>query len=78
MFQGVRLLSLGPIPVFGSFGTTAEAELLPEDELLLPLPALDAHVGPLMVLAFSVTVPADSAKTRPFKVAPVFKAVTSF
>src|SRR6202035_4811307 len=31
-----------------------------------------------MVLAFSVTVPADSAKTRPFKVAPVFKAVVPF
>jgi len=36
-----------------------------------------AHTGPVMVLSSSVTVAAVSAKTRPFKVAPVSKAVVS-
>lgn len=37
-----------------------------------------AHVGPLIVLEFNVTVPADSAKKRPSKVAPLFMALTPF
>jgi hypothetical protein len=36
-----------------------------------------AHVGPVMVLESNVRVPADPTKTRPFKVAPVFRAVVS-
>jgi hypothetical protein len=68
--------------VFGSLGTAAD-EPLPEAEPLPvpPLPLLlldDAQVGPVIVLPFSVTVPADSAKIRPFKVAPVFKASVPF
>lgn len=47
----------------------------PEEE---PPPEDIAHVGPVMVLAFSVTVAADSPRTRPSKVAPVFKAVVPF
>jgi hypothetical protein len=74
------LLSLGPIPVFGNFGVAEPEELLPElePEELPPPEGAAAHVGPVMVLAFKVTVPADSAKTRPFRVAPVFKAVVPF
>jgi hypothetical protein len=71
-----------PKPAFGAPGVAAVDELLPEevDEPLLPpaplKPALvTAHDGPVIVLASSVTVAADSPKTRPFKVAPVFKAV---
>jgi hypothetical protein len=81
MSRAALLLSFGPIPVLGRPGTAAadELELPPEDEAL-PLPLLpppeDAQVGPVIVLAFSVTVPAACAKTRPFKVAPVFRAVT--
>ena len=56
-----------PKPVFGAPGVVVEL-LLPEV----------AQVGPLIVLASSVNVPADNTKTRPFKVAPVFKAVTPF
>jgi hypothetical protein len=52
----------------------------PDEPLLppLPLPEVVAHVGPVMVLASSVTVAADSAKNRPFKVAPVFIALAPF
>ena len=39
---------------------------------------LDAHVGPLMVLESSVSVPAACPKIRPFKVAPVCMALTPF
>ena len=78
--HGELSLPLGASPVFGNFGTADE--LAPEDEPL-PLPPLlpppeDAHVGPVIVLAFKVTVPADRAKTRPFKVAPLFNAVVPF
>ena len=80
MFQGSLVFLSGPTPVFGKVGTTAADEPVPEP--LPPLPLLPppevAHVGPVMVLACSVNVPADSAKTRPFKVAPVFKAVVPF
>jgi hypothetical protein len=37
-----------------------------------------AQVGPLIVLASSVTVPADKAKILPFRTAPVFKALMPF
>jgi hypothetical protein len=46
--------------------------------VVLGIKAAAAQVGPEMVLSSSVTVPADSAKTRPSKVAPVSKAVTPF
>ncbi len=74
------LLLSGLRPVLGSLGTVAEdePELDPDEPLPLLPPPEAAHVGPLMVLAFSVTVPADSAKIRPFKVAPVFKASVPF
>ncbi len=58
------------MPVFGSPGTAAAAAEEP------PVPV--AHVGPEIVFAFSVTVPADNARTRPFKVAPVLRAVVPF
>jgi hypothetical protein len=81
MFHAALLLWLGPRPALGSFGTVAEDELA-EDEALPPLPLLpppdDVHVGPVIVLAFSVTVAADRPKNRPFKVAPVFIALTPF
>lgn len=49
-------------------------ELEEEEEEVLAAAA--AHVGPLMVLAFKVTVPAASDTSRPFKVAPEFMALT--
>ena len=79
MSHEVLLLSLGPIPALGSPGTAAVDDPAPEDELLplLPPPE-DVHVGPVIVLAFNVTVAAASPKNRPFKVAPVFIALTPF
>jgi hypothetical protein len=41
-------------------------------------PPVVSHVGPVMMLLSSVTVPADSAKIRPFKVAPVCMASRPF
>lgn len=76
MSREALFLSFGPIPVLGSLGTAAVDEPAPEDELLPP--PEDAQVGPVIVLAFSVTVAADSPKNRPFKVAPVFIALTPF
>jgi hypothetical protein len=35
------------------------------------------HVGPVILLASNVRVPPVPTKTRPFKVAPVFRAVTA-
>lgn len=58
-------------------GQNAEDELLELELELDDADELDAavHVGPVIVLASRVTVPASCAKTRPFKVAPVCKAV---
>ena len=67
MFHESLPLLLGPYPVFGSFGTAVEV-----------LVDADKHVGPVIVLASSVNVPADNTKTRPSSVAPVSKAVTPF
>lgn len=65
----VASLFLGAIPALGSAGE------LP----LVPVPSEEeVHVGPVIVLASSVTVPADSAKNRPFRVALVFIALTPF
>jgi hypothetical protein len=66
-----------PKPVFGAPGVVVD-ELLLLLLLLLLEELVVAQVGPVIVLASSVTVPADSAKTRPSRVAPVSRAVTPF
>lgn len=58
-----------PTPVFGRPGVPPPSS----DE---PSPVAAAHTGPVMVLESSVTVPASCANSRPFKVAPVFIALT--
>ena len=64
--------------MFGAAGVVVPAlELLAELELLLPPPE-DAQVGPVIGLPFKVSVAADRPKNRPFKVAPVFIALTPF
>ncbi len=80
---GVTQLKAGQVLAAG-----AEADPPPPPELepepaadvpeLEPEPAADVHVGPLIVLESNVTEPADSAKNRPFKVAPVFMAFAPF
>jgi hypothetical protein len=57
------LLLVEPTPALGKVGVTT---------------VVAAQVGPLMTLASNVNVPADNVKTRPFKVAPVSRAVTPF
>jgi hypothetical protein len=48
-----------------------------EDELEVELEPEPAHVGPVIVLPFNVTVAAACDKIRPFNVAPAFMAVVS-
>lgn len=74
MTIGVMQLSAGQALAAGADVDPPELELEPEVELVV----VEEHVGPLMVLESNVTVPADSAKNRPFKVAPVFIAFTPF
>lgn len=74
MFHRALLLSLGSIPELGSAG---ELPLVPVPPVV-SLPPEDVQVGPVIVLASSVTVPADNAKNRPFMDAPVFIALTPF
>lgn len=82
-FHLTLLLSLEPIPVFGSPGVVDVAAAVVVLEVVVGVVVVvvvvgvvAAHVGPEIVLASNVTVPAACAKTRPFKVAPVCKAVT--
>lgn len=71
---------LGASPAGGNAGVVAAVDVLApgvvDPGVGVGVGVAAAHVGPVIVLAFSVTVPADCAKTRPFKVAPVCKAVT--
>jgi hypothetical protein len=68
VFHRLLLLSSGPAPVFGSFGTTVVELLLPEEV------DADKHAAPVMVLSSSVTAPV-CAKARPFKLAPVSRVM---
>ena len=67
-----------PKPVSGVPGVVVLVVVLsvdppdPREELAV------AQVGPLIVLASNVTVPADKVKILPFRTAPVFKALIPF
>jgi hypothetical protein len=71
--------------VFGALGVAVvpvvDVDDDPDVDDFDPVPPEElavAQVGPVMELASSVTVPAESANTLPFKVAPVSSAVTPF
>lgn len=67
---------LGASPALGNDGVDVVVVVLAPGVVDPGVGVAAAHVGPVIVLASSVTVPADCAKTRPFKVAPVCRAVT--
>lgn len=71
------LFLVGPMPASGNPGTAAEVDVVVLGGVVTTGVGIAAQVGPEIVLAFNVTVAAACAKTRPFKVAPLFKAVES-